>query len=137
MTGANESRSSVYRSWRGEGAVRDWCERRLERWTVLHVRREIDSTLGRTHLVVAGDSGKGTILFLPGTNFNAATSLPLAGELAARAQVVLADLPGQPGLSSGARPTGQRTAAYGTWAGEVVEDVRRSAGPGPLLLAGH
>ena len=137
MTLTVGNRSSVYRNRGGEVAIRNWCRRRLDRWTAPHERLEIDTDLGRTHLVVAGTGDEGTVLYLPGTNFNAATSLLLAGELAARARVVIADLPGQPGLSSGARPTGPRIAAYGSWAGEVVDEVRRSFGAGPLLLVGH
>jgi pimeloyl-ACP methyl ester carboxylesterase len=137
MRAAVENRRSVYRSRAGEGAVRGWCERRLDRWTVPHDRVEIDTTLGSTHLVIAGNDHEATLLYLPGTNFNAATSLPVAGELAAGARVVIADLPGQPGLSSGQRPTGPRVAAYGSWAGEVIENVRRSVGADSLLLVGH
>ncbi len=125
-----------YRSRQGHELVRDWCERRLDEWTVAHERHEVDTGAGRTHLVVAG-SGEVIVLFLPGTNFNAATSLSLASALAARVRVVLADLPGQPGLSTGHRPAGDRLAASGTWAGEVAEWVQNSLAAGPLILAGH
>lgn len=74
---------------------------------------------------------------LPGTNFNAATSLPLASELATSARVVLADLPGQPGLSTAQRPRRQRVLAYGAWAGEVVDWVKTSISTAPLVLVGH
>ncbi len=94
-----------YRSRQGHELVRNWCERRLDEWTVAHERHEVDTGAGRTHLVVAG-SGEVIVLLLPGTNFNAATSLSLASALAARVRVVLADLPGQPGLSTGHLPGG-------------------------------
>jgi pimeloyl-ACP methyl ester carboxylesterase len=129
--------SSVYRSSRGRAAIRGWCERRLDGWPVPHERREIASTAGQTHLLIAGRPNTGTALYLPGTNFNAATSLSLAGELASRVRLVVADLPGQPGLSAGDRPGGDRIAAYGAWAGEVVEHVHRSVGSGPLMVVGH
>src|SRR4051812_31824888 len=107
------NQSSVYRSRGGERVVRRWCERTLESWATPHERPKIDSSLARTHLVVAGGGQEETILYLPGTNFNAATSLAFAGELAAHARVVVVDLPGQPGLSSGVRPTGPGMDAYG------------------------
>lgn len=125
-----------YRSSRGQGLVRDWCERRLEEWEVSHQRRELATTAGSTHLVILG-TGDAKVVYLPGTNFNAATSLSLAATLAAHARVVVADLPGQPGLSSGQQPGGDRIAAYGRWAGEVAEWVRTSLPTGPLVLSGH
>lgn len=128
---------SVYRSSRGRAALRDWCERKLDDWPVPHERREIATTAGQTHLLIAGQAHIGTVLYLPGTNFNAATSLSIAGELAARVHLVVADLPGQPGLSAGDRPGGDRFAAYGAWAGEVVEHVHQSVGTGPLMVVGH
>jgi pimeloyl-ACP methyl ester carboxylesterase len=120
----------LYRKPEGEQAIRSWSTARLDAWTVPHERRIVSSALGQTSLVTAGD-GPATVLYLPGTNFNAASSLPLAGALAARLRVVVADLPGQPGLSAGRRPPGLR--AYGAWIDEIVAglDVRR------VLLAGH
>lgn len=128
--------SSRYRSRLGQHAVRDWCERKLCDWEVPHTRCEVETSAGTTHLVVAG-SGPATVLYLPGTNFNAATSLPLARELARKARVALADLPGQPGLSEGTRPSGDRVTAYGAWAGEITSWIRESLSPGFLALIGH
>lgn len=129
--------ASVYRSRRGRAEIRDWCERRLDCWQVPHERREIETTAGQTHLLIAGQPNSGSVLYLPGTNFNAATSLSLAREIASRARLVVADLPGQPGLSAGERPRRDRLAAYGAWAGEVVQHVRGAFGPGPLMVVGH
>jgi pimeloyl-ACP methyl ester carboxylesterase len=128
---------SAYRSSRGRAEIRGWCERRLDCWQVPHERHELETAAGQTHLLIAGQPDTGTVLYLPGTNFNAATSLSLAQELASRARVVVADLPGQPGLSAGERPRGDRLAAYGAWAGEVVQQVRQAFGQGPLMVVGH
>jgi|1186.fasta_scaffold03316_2 pimeloyl-ACP methyl ester carboxylesterase len=129
--------SGVYRTDRGMGSIRDWCARRLDGWPVPHERREIATTAGATHLLIAGQPDAGTVLYFPGTNFNAASSLSVAAELAARVRVVVVDLPGQPGLSEARRPRANRVAAYGAWAGEVVEHVHRSVGSGPLMMVGH
>ncbi|MFD9409850.1 alpha/beta fold hydrolase [Streptomyces sp. NPDC059989] len=89
----------------------------------------------RTHLVSAG-SGPTTVVFVPGTNFNAAASLPLATALvAAGHRLVLPDVPGQPGLSSGARGrSGRHLSWYGTWLGEVLDGATAS---GPVVVVGH
>ncbi|MCV2490555.1 alpha/beta hydrolase [Geodermatophilus sp. YIM 151500] len=127
--------TSRYRSDAGRAAVRAWCERRLDAWTTPHERSEIETSAGRTHLVSAG-GGEATVLYLPGTNMNAATSLALAAALAADVRVVVADLPGQPGASTGELPGGDRLRAWGGWAGEVVGAVSAGA-PGRLVLVGH
>ncbi len=119
-----------YRTPAGREAIRAWCTARLDAWAVPHERRTVPTTLGETSLVTAGE-GAATVLYLPGTNFNAATSLTLVEALAARQRVVVADLPGQPGLSAGRRP-GDRL-AYGAWIAEIVAAVAGDR----LVLAGH
>lgn len=122
--------AELYRTPAGREAIRSWCTARLEEWAVPHERRTMPSTLGDTALVAAGD-GPATVLYLPGTNFNAATSLALVGALAARVRVVVADLPGQPGLSAGRRPADRL--AYGRWISEIAASVAADR----LVLAGH
>ena len=72
----------LYRTPAGHEAIRSWCTLRLEEWAVPHERRTVPTALGETSLVTAGE-GPATVLYLPGTNFNAASSLTLAGALAA------------------------------------------------------
>src|SRR3712207_7818467 len=48
-------------------AVRRWCADRLDSWPTPHQRRIVPTSLGDTHLLIAGD-GAGTVLYLPGTD---------------------------------------------------------------------
>ncbi|MGC7102965.1 alpha/beta fold hydrolase [Amycolatopsis lurida] len=124
---------SIYRTPAGREAIAGWCTGRLASWPVAHERRVITAHGARTHLVIAG-SGESTVLVLPGTNFSAGAYLPLAAELAARCRVVVADLPGQPGLSSGDRtPAAGRLAWYGRWLTDVVAQLAA----GPVTVVGH
>ena len=96
-------KDSIYRSSTGRDDIRRWCLAQLAEWPVPHERIEITANDADTHVVTAG-SGAATIVFVPGTNFNAAASLPIATALAETGhRVVLPDVPGQPGLSSGQR----------------------------------
>ncbi|WP_239063253.1 alpha/beta hydrolase [Streptomyces sp. SID13031] len=89
----------------------------------------------QTHLVVAG-SGTTTVVFVPGTNFNAAVSLPLGAALSRRYRVIIPDVPGQPGLSSDERDRSSRGLAwYGAWLDDVVELA--ADGGGPVVVMGH
>ena len=122
--------ADLYRSPAGHEEIRSWCTDRLDRWAVPHERRTVPTALGETSLVTAGD-GPATVLYLPGTNVNAASSRPLIGALAARLRVVVAALPGQPGLSAGRRPPDRL--AYGGW----IDEIAASLAAGRLVLAGH
>ena len=95
--------ASPYRSPAGADQVRHWCSAGLASWEVPHATHEVETSCGQTHVVSAG-TGDGICVYLPGTNFNAASSTPLLSALASRCRVYATDLPGQPGLSSAIRP---------------------------------
>lgn len=125
--------ASIYRSWSGQEAIAGWCVEQLDGWPVAHDRRVITAHGVRTHVVIAG-RGEGTVLVVPGTNFGAAAYLQLGAALAQHGRVVLVDLPGQPGLSSGERvPAAGRLEWYGRWLGELVEQTVN----GPVTVVGH
>jgi hypothetical protein len=86
--------NDVYRTAAGGDHVRSWCLDQLDRWTTPHDRTTIATTAGETHLLSAG-AGDLTVLFVPGTTMNAATSLPLVAALAPAHRVLVADVPGQ------------------------------------------
>ena len=123
---------NIYRSESARQALADWCRRRLDGWDVEHIRDVLDTALGETHVLVAGQ-GEPTVVILPGTNFNAATSMTIAGRFAARHRTVLVDLPGQPGLSAAERPTADRLRRYGSWLDELLPSLAH----GQVVLMGH
>lgn len=115
--------------------MRRWCADRLDAWQVPHTTGLVTTSLGDTHLTVVGE-GADTCAYLPGTNFNAATSTGVLAALSTHCRVVCADLPGQPGLSAAGRPR-EETQAYARWVSEVVQECRRLGGGGRLVLMGH
>ena len=113
-----------------------WCRERLDAWQVRHDTEHLETSLGRTHLTWAGTAREAVCLYLPGTNFNAATSTTLLTSLASRWRVACADLPGQPGLSAARRPVDE-VADYARWLAEVLAHVRQQHPQLPLVVAGH
>jgi pimeloyl-ACP methyl ester carboxylesterase len=127
--------AELYRSQHDEAEVRRWCTDRLQRWSVPHTSTVISTPLGPTHLTVLG-AGPDVCVYLPGTDFNAATSTVVLSALAERSRVVCADLPGQPGLSAAQR-SGTFAASQADWVGSVLAEARGGAPAGRLVLAGH
>ena len=127
--------AELYRSEALESDVRRWCADRLDAWRVPHSTAVMNTSLGDTHLTWAG-AGPDTCVFLPGTNFNAATSTGLLEVLSTRCRVVCADLPGQPGLSAAGRPSDERQ-QFAHWVAEVLEEARRRGPGGKVVLMGH
>ncbi|WP_223834503.1 alpha/beta fold hydrolase [Streptomyces venezuelae] len=128
--------SSIYRSQAARARVRDWCEDRLAAWPVPHSRRQVETSAGPTS-VVRTEPGPGTgrtaIVLIPGTNMTAAVSLGFAEALSRVAPLIVLDVPGQPGLSSGERPRRNRMDWYGRWLTETMAQVT----PEPAVVVGH
>ncbi|WP_159941725.1 MULTISPECIES: alpha/beta fold hydrolase [unclassified Nocardiopsis] len=131
----------IYRSEAGARAVRAWCERRIADWPELTALPECGTALGATRAFRApagpgGDARGGErapVVVLSGTNFNSATSVGTARVLAGDREVILVDLPGQPGLSAGFRPRTDRAAAYGSWFDEVLPRLTEQ----PVTVLAH
>ena len=127
--------TSAYRSQAGAEQVQDWCRSVLARWVIPHQTHVVDTSLGMTHVVSLGASDH-VCVYLPGTNFNAASSTAVVGALARTFRVYAADLPGQPGLSAANRPTDEHS-GYAGWVTELIDWVARQDGRARILLAGH
>ena len=102
---------------------------------VPHATHEVDTSCGQTHVLSAG-TGDGICIYLPGTNFNAASSTVVLSALASRCRVYAADLPGQPGLSTAKRPDPELP-GYAAWVSDLIAWIRRRHEGGRIVLAGH
>lgn len=127
---------TIYRSVDAQAEIRSWCTEHLVASKIRHQRSEISTPAGSTSVVSAGPPARAnepTVVLLPGSNMNTATSLPLIQALASRRHTVALDVPGQPGLSSGRRPVIGRMSWYASWLNEAL----RRAAPGPAVVVGH
>ncbi|MBZ2195365.1 alpha/beta fold hydrolase [Occultella gossypii] len=123
----------IYKSTEAEQRVQAWCERRLESWTHPHQRETRETKAGRTHLLSAGAGTDGpTVVFLPGTNFCAASMLAEIEALARTFKVIVPDIPGQPGLSRPFRIDSAPLFFLGAWLSELLGDLAT-----PVVVVGH
>lgn len=123
----------VYRSRTTRQAVHDWCWGRLNAQSPLTPLATVPCSLGVTRVFTA-PGGPGTpVLVLPGSVLSAATLLDAVRVLSEDRPVLVADPPGQPGLSDGDRPLVERPAYYGGWLDEVLPQITDR----PVLVLGH
>lgn len=124
---------SIYRSRDAQSRVLDWCDRQLDAWPVPHSREVWETDAGSTHLLFTGaESASYPVIFVPGTNFNAASCFPEIEQLSRSRQVVTTDVPGQPGLSDARRERSNRIPRLGAWLADIVDRLNR-----PVILVGH
>lgn len=123
---------TLYKSKTDREVVARWCRSRLDAWEVPHRCETVDVVDAQVHLTFVG-SGPFRVLFVPGTNFNAASSLTIAEALARRWSVILVDLPGQPGLGSGERPRAAHRGWYGGKLAEALDVIDAE----PVVGLGH
>lgn len=93
----------------------------------------MSGVLDSTNIAVAGADHPDTVVLLPGRHANAAVSTPLVTAVAQRYRVVVLDLPGEAGLSSGGRPNTARLHEYGSWLSELLPQLADR----PVHLLGH
>ncbi|MBR8745090.1 alpha/beta fold hydrolase [Nocardiopsis sp. MG754419] len=123
MTESTVHGARVYRSETAERTVRGWCEERLAEFVDLQILPEIRTSLGPTRAFrFEGGPGAPVVVF-SGSHFNSALSASPASDMTAERDVILVDLPGQPGLSCDRRPRGHRAQAYGAWFDEVLPEL--------------
>jgi pimeloyl-ACP methyl ester carboxylesterase len=123
---------SPYKSAADHAVITRWCRGRLDAWPVPHRRETVELGDASVHLTFTG-TGPPEVVYVPGTNFNAAASLTLAAALADRRPTAIVDLPGQPGLSSGERPR----AAHRDWYGRKLAEALAASGIDGAVGVGH
>lgn len=133
MTETTIHGTRVYRSDAAERTVRGWCEERLAEYSDLEALPALSTSIGPTRAFRFKGGTASPVVVLSGTNFNSALSASPASDMSAERDVILVDLPGQPGLSCGKRPRGHRAQAYGAWFDEVLPRLVE----GPAIVLGH
>jgi pimeloyl-ACP methyl ester carboxylesterase len=123
----------VYRSELAERTVRGWCRERLDEYPDVISLPELSTSIGPTRAFLMSGGPGAPAVVLCGTNFNSALMARPASAMLPDRDVVLVDLPGQPGLSCGLRPKSHRAAAYGVWFTEVLEALVDR----PAIVVGH
>ena len=97
---------SFYRSPAAEAAVHALYDEARASLPFPTEEREVDTALGRTHVLVAGPDDGPDVVALQGGNMVSPLTTAWLAPLAGRVRIWAPDTPGQPGRSQGVRPSG-------------------------------
>lgn len=139
MTSQRVETRPFYRSAAAEAAVHALYDEARTALPFATEERTVATSLGRTHVLVAGPAGAPDVVMLQGGNVVNPVTLAWLAPLADRLRIWAPDTIGQPGRSEGVRPV--RHEAFGPWLVEVLAGlglerpawVAVSQGVGPLL----
>src|SRR5262245_3483570 len=113
---------SIYRSRRGEAALRALYDAARERLDVAHESRMVGTHFGATHVLSIGPADAPPVVVLPGGNFLGPPCLRWFAPLAATHRLYAPDLIGQPGRSAPTRPS-PRGDGHARWLVDVLDGL--------------
>jgi pimeloyl-ACP methyl ester carboxylesterase len=116
------SRDSIYRSREGEAALADLYDEALARLGPGAATRRLATSLGETHVIVAGPEDAPPLVVLGGGNFLNPLCLSWFLPLADTFRLYAPDIIGQPGRSARTRPSAKGD-GHARWLGDVLDGL--------------
>ena len=114
--------ASIYRSPEHEAKVRAHYDAWLAQIELSLESVEIDTSAGRTHLLVAGPEHAPPLMLVHGMSTHALFMVELCKQLCERYRCYFVDVPGGPGRSQGTLPH-FNDGSFGRWMGEVLDGL--------------
>ncbi|NWF70317.1 MAG: alpha/beta hydrolase [Chloroflexi bacterium] len=112
-----------FKSSIGQQALFGHYDQMLAKWPMPYERLYLGTKLARTHVIACGDPAASPLLLFHGRSTNASIWGTVAPFLSRKHRVYAVDIPGEPGKSAAARPSGT-SPAYGEWALDVLNALK-------------
>lgn len=122
---------SLFKSESGREAIFKLYDQKLEELNISYETRFIDTSFGKTHVIVTGDSSNPPLVLVHGSNGCAPIALECYPNLSSKFQVFAVDVLAQPNKSAESRLS-MKDDAYGHWMNETIEGL----GLDQVVLAG-
>lgn len=113
---------NIWKSPQGQDRVLTRYEEILQAWPVSHERRYVETSQGRTHIIVSGPENAPPVMLLHGSTSNSFSWMGDIAELAKAHRVYAVDLIGEPGLSFANRAS-YDSGVYETWLNDLLDQL--------------
>ena len=114
---------SLYKSELGKREILDLYDQKLEELNIEYESRYVDTSYGKTHVLITGDSSNPPLLLVHGSNACAPIALECYPNLNSKYQVFAVDVLAQPNKSAETRLS-MKDASYGVWMNEVMDQLQ-------------
>lgn len=115
--------AKIFKSAKGEEAVKQKYDEWLRHWPVEKEELSIDTHLGKTFVIASGNPANPALFLLHGSAGNSIQWLKDVAEYSKAYRVYAVDIPGQPGHSEAVRPK-LKGAAASRWIEELMEALQ-------------
>jgi len=112
--------TSLFKSELGKGEILALYNQKLEELNITYQSTYVDTSFGKTHLIITGDSSNPPLILVHGSNGCAPIALECYPNLSSKYQVFAIDVLAQPNKSAETRLS-MKNDAYGQWMGEVID----------------
>tara|TARA_R110002072_G_scaffold291396_5_gene459568 strand:+ start:260 stop:1120 length:861 start_codon:yes stop_codon:yes gene_type:complete len=113
---------SLYNSETGKAEILNLYNQKLEDLNINYEYQEVETSFGKTNLIITGDSSKPPILIVHGSNGCAPIALETYAGLESHFQIFAIDVLAQPNKSAETRLS-MKNDDYGKWLHEVINNL--------------
>ena len=117
------SEKSIYKSQDGYQEIVDSYNAILEKWPIDYIEKIIETTYGRTNLIVCGNSNNPPLFLIHGSSSNSTMWIGDVEKLSQSYRVYCIDIIGEPGKSE-AKRYDFRGNAYSQWLKEILDHLK-------------
>lgn len=113
---------TIYKSPAGEKLMMEFYDRMLTNWPFAATEIDVETSVGTTHVITAGNITNPPLVLLHGSTSNATTWAGDAGVYCQDFMVYAVDMPGEPGKSTQTRLSWEND-EYAGWLLEVLDAI--------------
>ncbi len=115
--------TSLFKSATGKNEILSLYDEKLSELNIDYQYRVIDSSYGKTNVIITGSSSNPPLIIIHGSNACAPISLETYPNLSSKFQVFAVDVLAQPNKSAETRLS-MKDDSYGKWMNEIIEALK-------------
>lgn len=113
----------VYKSTESMNRMHAFYDKALAELNIKYAEQNVDTTFGKTHILIVGDTEKKKLITLHGGNGISPLNIKLFLPLLAKYCIIAPDVIGMPGKSEPYRNLNTNKDDFGIWIGEIMDSM--------------